>query len=164
MSWAVLLEAVLKVAVAYLLALPIGWNREKNRRQVGLRTFPLVATASCGYILLGRLAFTDGSAEAQARVLEGLITGMGFIGGGAILKTKQHVRGAATAASIWSTGLIGATVAHGLYALAVVVSAANLLTFLVLTPIAKRLGQQRAERPGEEAAAPRPRQQQPVSP
>jgi uncharacterized membrane protein YhiD involved in acid resistance len=68
--------------VAYILAVPIGWNRERYERSAGLRTFPLVAVATCAFMLVG--IDTLPSPGAQARVLEGIITGMGFIGGGAI--------------------------------------------------------------------------------
>lgn len=78
------------LVVAYLLALPIGWDREKSERSAGLRTFPLVAIASCGFIQATE-NLTAGNPEATARIVEGLITGMGFIGGGAIQIGRAHV-------------------------------------------------------------------------
>lgn len=95
--------------VAYILALPIGWNREKQTRNAGLRTFPLVAVAvaSCGFIQ-GAEHFLDDEPEALARLIEGIITGVGFIGGGAVLQHKNSVRETATAASLWLTGAIAA--------------------------------------------------------
>lgn len=62
------------LAVAYVLALPIGWDREKNARSAGLRTFPLVSMASCAYMITG-IQVLD-STDAEARVMYGLITGM----------------------------------------------------------------------------------------
>jgi putative Mg2+ transporter-C (MgtC) family protein len=114
--------------IAYVLALPIGWDREKNERSAGLRTFPLVAIASCGFIQAAE-SIVHGNPEATARIVEGLITGMGFIGGGAILVVKNSVRGTATAASLWATGAIGTAVGLGAYDTAVVLS---LVTFLTL--------------------------------
>jgi putative Mg2+ transporter-C (MgtC) family protein len=64
-----------------------------------------------------------------------LITGIGFIGGGAILKEGASVHGTATAASIWNTGAIGAAVAFGRYEIAIVLSFINFVTFRWLTPI-----------------------------
>ncbi|MCR6502865.1 MgtC/SapB family protein [Shinella sp. CPCC 101442] len=113
---------------AYVLALPIGWDREKHERSAGLRTFPLVAIASCGFIQAAE-PLTIGNAEATARIVEGLITGMGFIGGGAILVVKASVRGTATAASLWATGAIGTAVGLGSFDTAIVLS---LVTFLTL--------------------------------
>ena len=86
------------LAVAYVLALPIGWNREKQDRSAGLRTFPLVALATCGFVEAAEHSIGS-SPEAMARIVEGLITGIGFIGGGAILKQSGTVHGTATAAA-----------------------------------------------------------------
>jgi putative Mg2+ transporter-C (MgtC) family protein len=124
----------LSLGIAFVLALPVGWDREQQERSAGLRTFPLVAVASCGYVLLAERVLA-GSADAQARVIEGLITGIGFIGGGAILKEGGTVRGTATAASIWSTAAIGATVAYGIYEIALVLSVINFATLRYLPPI-----------------------------
>src|SRR5688572_28488083 len=102
------------LAVAYGLALPIGWERERAERSAGIRTFPLVAIASCAFVLATEVS-VRGNPEARARIIEGVITGMGFIGGGAILKTGGTVRGTATAASLWATGAIGIACAHKTY-------------------------------------------------
>lgn len=127
---------LLNVGVAYLLALPVAWDREQNSRSAGLRTFPLVAVASCGYILLARSVFGHGEeGDAEARIVQGLMTGIGFIGGGAILKEGMSVRGTATAASVWNTGAIGACVAYHRYEIAIVLSLINFLTFRFLTEL-----------------------------
>ncbi len=125
---------LLNIGIAYLLALPVAWDRERNARSAGLRTFPLVAVASCGYVLLATSVFGPES-EAQARIVQGLMTGIGFIGGGAILKEGMSVRGTATAASVWNTGAIGACVAYGRYEIAVILSLINFLTFRFLTEL-----------------------------
>lgn len=114
------------LAIAWVLALPLAWDRETSSRGAGLRTFPLVAVAACGYTLVGISVLT--STEAESRILQGLITGIGFIGGGAILKSKGTVKGTATAASIWNTGLIGMAVAFGRYEIAIVMSFLNFVT------------------------------------
>ena len=118
--------------IAYALAIPIGWNREREERSAGLRTFPLVAVASCGFIQAAEHLVAD-NPEAMARIVEGLITGMGFIGGGAILRLKDSVKGTATAASLWATGAIGVSVGLGSYDVAVVVA---LITIATLWPLA----------------------------
>ena len=121
------------LAIAYLLALPIGWERERADRSAGIRTFPLVAIASCGFVLATEPVIT-GNAEAHARIIEGVITGMGFIGGGAILKHGDSIRGTATAASLWATGAIGVSCALKTYDVGVIISAVTLLTLRVLAP------------------------------
>jgi putative Mg2+ transporter-C (MgtC) family protein len=121
------------LATAYFLALPIGWERERADRSAGIRTFPLVAIASCGFVLATH-PVVAGSPEAQARIIEGVITGMGFIGGGAILKHGDNIRGTATAASLWATGAIGLSCALQTYDVGVIISATTLLTLRVLAP------------------------------
>ncbi|HJS41766.1 MAG TPA: MgtC/SapB family protein [Sphingomicrobium sp.] len=120
--------------IAYLLALPIGWNREKAERSAGIRTFPLVAVASCGIVQASE-ALTIGSPEAMARIIEGVITGMGFIGGGAILRHHESVKGTATAASLWVTGAIGIAVGIGNLDVAVILAAITFSTLWVLSPL-----------------------------
>lgn len=122
------------LAIAYVLALPIAWDREQGERSAGLRTFPLVAIASCGFIQAAE-TIIQGNPEATARVIEGIITGMGFIGGGAILVLKASVRGTATAASLWATGAIGTAVGLGVYDIAVVLSLVTFLTLRAMTPL-----------------------------
>ena len=127
-----------KVLGAFALALPIGWERQRDERSVGLRTFPVVAVASCGYVLLAGKAFPGNAAE-HSRVLQGLITGIGFVGGGAILKSGATVRGTATAASIWNTGAVGAAVALGIYEIAIILSLINLVTLQVFTRLEQKM-------------------------
>jgi len=137
-DWATVGDVALRLSLAFLLAAPIGWERERHTRLMGLRTFPIVAMASCAYILVLREIAGD-EPQAQARMLQGLVTGMGFIGGGAILKGKEHVTGTATAASLWATGALGAAVAYGLLSIAIVVSLVVFLTLKLLTPIGEFL-------------------------
>lgn len=146
-DWSLLLSHLLRVVIAGTLALPIAWQREHTTGTMGLRTFPLVAVASCGFVLLA-LEVVGENEEAQARVIQGLMTGIGFIGGGAILKESGEVRGAATAAGVWSTGVIGAAVGYAEYEVAMVVSFMTLAILLLLTPIERRA--ERSDRVGSD--------------
>lgn len=130
-EWPDMLRQTITLLVAYLLALPIGWNREREERSAGLRTFPLVAVSCCGFVQAaeGRLGEDLG---AMGAVVEGLITGIGFIGGGAILKLQNSVTGTATAASLWGTGAIGAAVGLGAYEVAIVIALLTTATLAVL--------------------------------
>lgn len=123
------------LAVAYALAFPIGWDQEKAARSAGLRTFPLVALATCGFVQATESMLAD-SPEALARIIEGLIVGIGFVGGGAILKDNTSVHGTATAASIWATGAIGTAVGLGTLDVAIAIAVMTFLT-LKLLPILK---------------------------
>lgn len=137
-NWPQGLEDVIKLLIAYLLALPVGFFREREAHSVGVRTFPVVAMASCGYVLLGAVG-SHMSIEGQSRIIQGVVAGIGFIGGGAILKSDSRVHGVAAAASIWNFGVVGASVAQNRYLLAATLAALNLLTLRLLLPIKTRL-------------------------
>lgn len=117
--------------LSFLLALPIAWDREKAERTLGLRTFPLVAMASAAYVLIAQAVLAAEPTEIS-RIIQGLLTGIGFLGGGAIVKQGLSVHGTATAASIWSTAGIGLGVAVGRYEIAIALSVANFCTLRLL--------------------------------
>ena len=125
---------IFNLALAFILALPVGWDREREERSAGIRTFPLVAIAACGFVLVGIAVLGRGS-PGQARIMEGLITGVGFIGGGAILKQGARASGTATAASLWATGAMGAAVGYGLYDIAIVLALTTFLTLRFARPL-----------------------------
>ena len=147
-SWWAELTDIGKVLLAYILALPVGWYREREAHSVGVRTFPLVAAASCGFVLVAvPMGQTD--LAAQSRVIQGLVAGIGFIGGGAILKSEGaegYVHGTATAASIWNFGVVGAAVAQNRFFLAVILAGLNLFALRVLLPIKRKLDDRKKER------------------
>jgi putative Mg2+ transporter-C (MgtC) family protein len=111
-----------KVSLAWILTFPISVERARDDQSAGLRTFPVVAAASCAFVLLAGQVFGM-SSDQQTHILQGLVTGIGFIGGGAIVRERNHVRGTATAAAIWATGIVGAAVGYGRFEIALVLSA-----------------------------------------
>lgn len=126
-----MLDVSARLALAVLLALPIGWERERRSRSAGLRTYPLVALCVCGFLLLGqKVAWGP---DEQADVFYGVLTGIGFVGSGAIIKSREDAGGLGTAVSLWVTGAIGAGLAYG----GLLISAAlSLISLLVLrTPL-----------------------------
>lgn len=127
MSGERLWDLAIKIAITVILTLPIGWERFRSTQSMGVRTFILVAVASCSYVLVAIAVLGSGS-DAQARIIQGLMGGIGFIGGGAILKEGATVRGTATAASIWATGAMGAAIGYGLYDIALLLSIVMLAT------------------------------------
>lgn len=148
LQWVEAQVVLLKLGLAFLLALPVGWDRERNTVLMGIRTFPIVAMASCGFMLTV-LGISEGDPQAQARVLQGLVAGMGFIGGGAILKNDGQVKGTATAASLWATGAIGAAVAFNRLEVAVVMSLVIFVVLRFLTPLKEKVLD---DRDGEEGS------------
>jgi putative Mg2+ transporter-C (MgtC) family protein len=135
-GWPETLRNLAQVLIAYVLTMIVGWDREREAHSAGIRTFPIVGMASCGYLLI--LGIHPNSAD-QSRVLQGMITGIGFVGGGAILKEGLNVHGTATAASVWNAGVIGAAVALEHYGIAVSLAVLNVITLRLLLPLKKRL-------------------------
>jgi putative Mg2+ transporter-C (MgtC) family protein len=139
-SWQEAWRTLQHIGLAYILTALVGWESEQEEHTAGIRTFPIVGMASCGYLLvLG----DQPDVAAQSRVLQGLITGIGFVGGGAILKEGVTVRGTAMAASIWNAGVIGASVAMNRYEVAILLSLLNLVTLRALLPLKERLDKRR---------------------
>ena len=133
-DWHLAGSNLLRMLLAFAFAFPLAWERVKSERSLGLRTFPIVAVASCGYMLIA-LHVVGGQPDAMMRALQGLLGGMGFIGGGAILKNGGNVRGLATAASLWSTGAIGAAIAFRREEIALVLAIANFALLRWLKPL-----------------------------
>jgi len=146
MTWQQAVHDCIRIVVAFVFALPIGWEREREEHGVGVRTFPLVAMASCGFVLLG-VTLDPNDPAARSRIIQGLITGIGFIGGGAILKSNGGVHGTATAASIWNMGVMGAAVAQGRYDIGLLLTGLNFFTLKVLAPLKKSLDAQAPTEP-----------------
>lgn len=159
-DWRTTLEIFLLIAGAFVLALPIGWDQEKERQPAGLRVFPIVAAGACAFILVaGKLP--GGDAQTQARVLVGVISAVGFIGGGAILKDSagNAARGTAAAASIWVTGAIGVAVASKQYVIALILSITVFLSHKLLRPAGDAAHDDENADSGREQSEPREKQQ-----
>jgi len=110
------IDCLFLLGISYILTLPIGWNREKEARSAGLRTFPLVAVTCCAFVIVAK---DSNDTQMTSRVFQGVITGLGFIGGGVILKKQNRVSGMSTAAAIWLTGAIGIACAFARFEAAV---------------------------------------------
>jgi putative Mg2+ transporter-C (MgtC) family protein len=136
-QWWEVLEHLWRMLGAYVLAIPIGLDREQSRRQFGLRTFPLVAVVSCGFMMTGRSVI--GGAGGEARVFQGVVTGIGFIGGGAIFKGEDKVAGTASAASIWNCGAIGLAAAYSRFEIAILLSVLNVLTLWLFGRVKRKV-------------------------
>lgn len=127
------IDCAIAIIAAFLLALPLGWERKtQGDAGIGFRTLPLVSVGTCAYLLLSRFLLEREifESDGSARTLRAMMTGIGFIGGGAILKHAtdvKGVKGVTTAASVWSTGAIAASVAYGYYTIALALSVASVL-------------------------------------
>ena len=134
------------LAIAYVIALPVGWSWERRARSAGLRTYPLISIASCGFVLLA-VRVLGMASESQARVLQGLIPDVGFLAAGAVLKEGHEVRGTANAACIWTIGAAGAAVGYGLYDIAIVLGAIAFATLWLLSPLKSEIDRQGGPKP-----------------
>tara|TARA_R110000751_G_scaffold44280_9_gene101455 strand:- start:486 stop:929 length:444 start_codon:yes stop_codon:yes gene_type:complete len=123
---------IMQLFIALVLPIMTAWERETSSRSAGLRTFPLVSMAACTFTILAMSIFND--QDAQSKVIAGIVTGIGFIGGGAILKDSSQVSGTSTAAAIWSTGAIG--IAVGLERIEIAI-ALSIMTFATLKIIGR---------------------------
>ncbi len=148
-DWSESFSNMVHIMLAFAIAIPVGWERELHGKSAGLRTFPLVASGACAFMLVG-LTSLD-SSEANARVFYGIITGIGFIGGGAILKQKQiaEVTGTATAASLWNAGAVGIAVAWDAFGIALLLSVLNVSTLAAMRKF-KRTREQNEDSPEKE--------------
>jgi len=142
-DWSQINYNLTHLAVAYLLALPIGWEREQSKRHFGLRTFPLVAVVTCGFMLVA-ISVID-TTDGEARVIQGIITGIGFIGGGAIVKNQDNVAGVSSAASIWNTGAIGLAVAFNRFEIAILLAVLNFCTLFFFGRVKKQVHSENSE-------------------
>jgi putative Mg2+ transporter-C (MgtC) family protein len=127
LSWVEILQDFGKLALAFILAVPIGLNREREERSAGVRTFPIVALASCGVAIVAT-RLPEATPDSYSRIIQGLITGIGFVGAGAILKERGGVSGTATAASVWCVGITGAALGLEMFHVGIVLGVVNFLT------------------------------------
>jgi putative Mg2+ transporter-C (MgtC) family protein len=121
---------LLRLTAAFLFSLPSAWERKTGTQaHIGIRTIPLVSLGACGYMLLAERLVEE--PEARTRIIQGLLGGIGFIGGGAIFKQPDDVTGLATAATVWNMGAIGAAAGYGDYWLGFLLCLASILVLAV---------------------------------
>ena len=120
------LEFVIRIALAFIYGGLIGFERERVDRPAGLRTHILVALGSAQFTILSFYAFQGSD---PARIAAAIVAGIGFIGAGTILQSKDKVTGITTAASLWITASIGMALGIGYYLIATIVV---ILTYVTL--------------------------------
>lgn len=132
-----------RVLAAALLGAVIGWEREQKGRAAGLKTHILVAVGSALFVLAPTLAGV-GQGD-NTRVMQGIVSGIGFLGAGAILRSRdgERVEGLTTAASIWMTAAIGMAAGMGQEILALLTT---LLAWAVVSAVPRLVGRTPAHR------------------
>lgn len=142
-------EIVIRLLIAAAFSGLLGLERERRDQPAGLRTHILVGVGSCLFALVSAFGFedvvgSDGSVEGPlradvTRISSQIVVGIGFLGGGTILRYRGTIRGLTTAAGLWVTAAVGLAVAMGFWAGA---SAAVGLTLvsLLIKPLERRIG------------------------
>lgn len=126
-------EIALRLACAMLVGIVIGLEREFTHRPAGLRTHILVALGACVASVMGEMIFLHFTTTADpARLSAQVITGVGFLGAGTIMKEGVNVKGLTTAASVWAVACLGIAAGFGYYALALL---GMLFIFVTLTAV-----------------------------
>jgi len=119
------LTFLLRLILAFILGAVIGYERERVDKPAGLRTHILVSLGSCLFTILSFAAFPGGD---PSRVASYIVAGIGFIGAGTIIQTRERVVGITTAASLWVAASIGMAVGAGFYLIAAVTTGLAYLT------------------------------------
>jgi putative Mg2+ transporter-C (MgtC) family protein len=131
----------IRLFAAALLGGILGWERETKRKPAGLRTFMLVSLGAASFMIVGlEMLHTDETARFDpTRVIQGIVSGIGFLGAGSILQSRGEVGGVTTAAGIWVVGGIGAACGAGYIAIAFLAVMLALLIMTVLRVVEKRI-------------------------
>jgi putative Mg2+ transporter-C (MgtC) family protein len=112
----------------------IGLEREVRRKEAGLRTNMLIAMGSALFTLMS-IEMAPGPDADPTRIASQIVTGVGFLGGGAILREGATIRGLTTAATIWMNAAIGVAAGGGRYHLAIIATVTTLVTLTLLVPV-----------------------------
>ena len=134
---------LVRVLAAAMLGGIIGWERERKGRAAGLKTHILVSVGSALFVLAPEVAGISGG--DNTRVMQGIVSGIGFLGAGAILRDGMRVEGLTTAAGIWMTAAIGMAGGMGQEMLALLTT---LLAWLVVAAVPKLMSRMPAHRDG----------------
>lgn len=125
-----LVHVLIRLVAATVLGAVVGFERERARKPAGLRTHMLVAVGTAVFVLA--CSAVGMSLDALSRVIQGIVTGIGFIGAGSILKLNEErdIQGLTTAAGVWMTAAIGVAVGLGSLGVALL---STLFTVIILS-------------------------------
>jgi len=132
------IDFVVRLGIAFLLGAAIGLERQWRQRLAGLRTNTLVASGAASFVMLGVMIPGANATQIPAYV----VSGVGFLGGGVILREGASVRGLNTAATLWCAAAVGALAGSGFLFQALVVTVTVLIANILLRPLGYRINQQ----------------------
>jgi putative Mg2+ transporter-C (MgtC) family protein len=160
------LELIERLCLAVVLGAVLGFEREWRQKDAGLRTNILIAMGSALFTLMS-IDLSASSGGDATRIAAQIVTGIGFLGAGAIMRTGAGIRGLTTAAMIWVNAAIGVACGGGEYRLAVIATVITLVVLLVMTPLERALDRRLKNHRGDDSdddesvAAPAPRDGEP---
>lgn len=151
-----ILDFTTRLSLALILGVAIGLERQWRQKSAGLRTNTLVSLGSAAFTLISFALTTsvdiDGVYRGDAtRIIGQIVTGIGFLGAGVIMKDGLSIQGLNTAATIWCSAAVGALAGVGLFAEATIVAFAVMLTHLVLRPLGLKLNKFSFQKEGDGA-------------
>ena len=132
-------EFMMRLGTALFLGGAIGFERQWRQKSAGLRTNTLVSLGAAAYILLS-VYITGRDGGDASRIAAQIVTGIGFLGAGVIMKDGLNVQGLNTAATIWCSAAVGSLAGMGMFPEALIVTVAIISTHLIMRPISDRLG------------------------
>jgi putative Mg2+ transporter-C (MgtC) family protein len=127
-------EFIIRLLTSALLGAAIGFERELRHKTAGLRTNVLIAVGAALFTLMS-IELASGGAGDPARIAAQIVTGIGFLGAGAIMRTDIGIQGLTTAATVWVNAAVGVAVGGGRYHLAFIATGVTLAALVVLTPL-----------------------------
>jgi putative Mg2+ transporter-C (MgtC) family protein len=151
-DWGVFLQslswsAAARISLAALLGAIVGLERVWGGHPVGLRTNMVISISSCLFTILSIESFPAvGPSRDTARIAAQVVTGVGFLGAGALLQSKGHIRGLTTAATIWLVAAIGMAVGAGAYFLGIFTTVLATVLLILLAPVSWQLERKARER------------------
>lgn len=131
-----LLDLTVRVIAAIVLGAAIGLERQWRLRSAGLRTNALVSVGSALFVILGAVSI-DGATADPTRVAAQIVSGIGFLGAGVILRDGFNIRGLTTAATLWCAAGVGALAGSGMLTMALIGTAAIVATNTLLRPLSR---------------------------
>jgi putative Mg2+ transporter-C (MgtC) family protein len=141
-----LTRLVMRLVLAALLGGALGYERETQGKDAGLRTHMLICVGAALFVAIPQQAGL--SIESASRIIQGIVTGIGFVGAGAILKLEheRRIEGLTTAAGVWMTAAVGVAAGLGREGSALVAAALGLFVMHGLASISRRLSRERVGR------------------
>jgi len=130
-----LVETILRLGVALVLGSAIGFERQWNQKMAGLRTNALVALGSCGFVVFSTMVGQGDPTHVAGQV----VSGIGFLGAGVILREGVNVHGLNTAATLWCSAMVGTFAGGGLWGPSIAAAGLVVTTNLLLRPLVRRL-------------------------